>query len=77
MDLKFRKELDRINTELELEREIASASGFTQIQELFGEAATQGEAYAKGYQDGSWKGRELLFDYLEACSVSSRRSMMS
>ena len=72
-DPEFRKELDRINAEMVIEREIAQASEEMQMRELFDEATEHGEAYSQGYQDGFWEGREVLFNHWDMITEASRQ----
>lgn len=60
-DSEFQRDLNRINYEMAVEREIASASERMQMRELFDEASEHGEGYAQGYYDGFWQSRELYF----------------
>jgi len=72
-DPEFRKELNKVNRELDIEFEIAMASEDMMIWELFDEAAKHGETYSQGYQDGFRAGRELLLELRSHIAEASHK----
>lgn len=65
-DPAFRAELDRINTELELENAMSEASEEMEIEEILSRARLHGDSYGAGFEDGFWAGRQLLIKYMQA-----------
>ena len=56
----FQQELNRINTELELEDEMENASNVMELLEIFEEARRHGASYSSGFIDGFEKGVDLF-----------------
>jgi len=66
------RELERLNTELQLEDEMAKASEQMEMQGLMERAYVKGEAYGKGYSDGFIAGVKF-FHEKEAAKWISRK----
>ena len=54
-DPELQKELDRINTELDLEDAMENASDIMEIREKFEQSQIRGIEYAHGYYDAWWE----------------------
>ncbi len=55
-------EVERLNTEIQLEDEMAKASEQMEMQDLMEKAYEKGEAYGKGYSDGFIAGVKFFYE---------------
>lgn len=62
----YKKELDRLNTEIEIEDEVAKVSDQLEMQEIMEKAYQKGEEFGKGYSDGFIAG--VRFFYVKEAS---------
>jgi len=72
-DPKLQKELDHINNELAVERQLDEIAEESEVKELFKIAVQHGSSYAQGYMDGFWAGYDLLLDYIDARQKSIKQ----
>lgn len=68
----YRKELERLNAELELEDEVAKMSDQLEMQETMEKAYENGAEYGKGYSDGFVAGVRFFYEK-EATKWKSRQ----
>ena len=62
----FQKELDRVNMEIDLEREMLEASTKMAISQLLDAASARGETYAGAFGEGFWKGWDMAAECQQA-----------
>lgn len=72
LDGKRCQELERLNTEIQLEDEMAKASEQMEMQDLMEKAYEKGDAYGKGYSDGFVAGVKFFYGK-EASKWASRK----
>ena len=59
IDEQYQRELDRLSTELDIEREMILASAQLEIDDLIKQAKEQGIEYGSAFEDGFWKAYDL------------------